>query len=90
MSSTNVEFVTELMEFSAHGALIQAFVLQALQQYAQRVAAMDPQALDTPMVSGHAWHGCAVEVRDKLARRFDPQAVSAPVASPLDTRRSSA
>ena len=90
MSSTNVEFVTELMEFSAHGALIQAFVLQALQQYAQRVAALDPQALDTPMVSGHAWHGCAVEVRDKLARRFEPQAVSSPAASPLDTRRSSA
>lgn len=90
MSSTNVEFVTELMEFSAHGALIQAFVLQALQQYAQRVAALDPQALDTPMVSGHAWHGCAVEVRDKLARRFDPQAVSAPAASALSTRTSSA
>jgi len=70
MPSTNVEFVTEMMEFSAHGALIQAFVMQALEQYAQRVAAMDPEALDTPMVSGHAWHGCAVEVRDKLARRL--------------------
>ncbi len=90
MSSSNVEFVTELMEFSAHGALIQAFVLQALQQYAQRVAALDPQALDTPMVSGHAWHGCALEVRDKLARRFDPQAVSAPTAGALSTRTSSA
>ncbi|PBI87803.1 hypothetical protein BKP43_38690 [Variovorax boronicumulans] len=70
MPSTNVEFVTELMEFSAHGALIQAFVMQALEQYARRVAETDPQALDTPMVSGRAWHGCAVEVRDKLARRL--------------------
>mgnify|MGYP003583987259 CR=1 FL=1 len=70
MPSTNVEFVTELMEFSAHGALIQAFVMQALEQYARRVAETDPQTLDTPMVSGHAWHGCAVEVRDKLARRL--------------------
>jgi hypothetical protein len=68
--STNVELVTELMEFSAHGALIQAFVMQALEQYAGRVAAMTPEALDTPMVSGRAWHGCAVEVRDKLARRL--------------------
>lgn len=68
--STNVEFVTELMEFSAHGALIQAFVLQALDQYAKRVAAMDPQTLDTPLVSDHAWHGCAVELRDKLAKRL--------------------
>ncbi|MFM9925451.1 hypothetical protein VLK31_20850 [Variovorax sp. H27-G14] len=70
MTSTNVEFVTDLMEFSAHGALIQAFVMQALEQYAKRVAAMAPEALDTPMVSGHAWHGCAVEVRDKLAGRL--------------------
>lgn len=68
--STNVEFVVELMEYSTHGALIQAFVMQTLEQYAQRVAAMTPEALDTPMVSGHAWHGCAVEVRDKLSRRL--------------------
>lgn len=70
MPSSNVEFITELMEFSTHGALIQAFVMQALEQYAGRVAAMNPEALDTPMVSGRAWHGCAVEVRDKLARRL--------------------
>jgi len=86
MPSTNVEFVTELMEFSAHGALIQAFVMQALEQYARRVAETDPQALDTPMVSGRAWHGCAVEVRDKLARRLgrnDP----IPPATPLTQGR---
>lgn len=71
MPSTNVEFVTDLMEFSAHGALIQAFVLQALTQYADRVAATDPKALDTSLVSGHAWHGCALEVQRKLKQRFD-------------------
>jgi len=58
------------MEFSAHGALIQAFVLQALEQYAKKVAAATPEALDTALVSGHAWHGCALEVRRKLARRW--------------------
>ena len=68
---TNVEFVVELMEFSAHGALIQAFVLQALTYYAQKVAAADLEALDTGMVSGHAWHGCALEVQRKLKQRFD-------------------
>lgn len=80
MQSTNVEFVTDLMEFSAHGGLIQVFVMRALQQYAMRVAAMTPEALDTSMVSGHAWHGCAVEVRDKLARRLG-RADSAPSAA---------
>ena len=86
MPSTNVEFVTELMEFSAHGALIQAFVMQALEQYARRVAETDPQALDTPMVSGHAWHGCAVEVRDKLARRLGRNDPIPPAASPTQRR----
>ncbi|GER11398.1 hypothetical protein [Variovorax boronicumulans] len=70
-SQTNVEFVVDLMEFSAHGALIQAFVLQALTYYAQKVAAADPEALDTGMVSGHAWHGCAVEIQRKLKQRLD-------------------
>ncbi|GER21375.1 hypothetical protein [Variovorax boronicumulans] len=86
MPPTNVEFVTELMEYSAHGALIQAFVMQALEQYAKRVAEADPAALDTPMVSGRAWHGCAVEVRDRLARRLgrnDP----IPPATPLTQGR---
>lgn len=82
MPSTNVEFVTELMTFSDHGALIQAFVMQALQRYATRVAAMDPEALDTPMVSGRAWHGCAVEVRDKLTRRLGRNEASPPRSSP--------
>lgn len=70
-NQTNVEFVVDLMEFSAHGALIQAFVLQALTQFAQKVAATDPESLDTGLVSGHAWHGCAIEVERKLKQRFD-------------------
>ncbi|MCY1207047.1 hypothetical protein D3C87_358670 [compost metagenome] len=86
MPSTNVEFVTELMEFSAHGALIQAFVMQALEQYARRVAETDPQALDTPMVSGRAWHGCAVEVRDKLARRLGRTNENQPATAPTQER----
>jgi len=67
---TNVEFVTDLMEHSRHGALIQAFVIHAIDQYARRVAAARPEELDTDLVSGHAWHGCAVEVGEKLAQRL--------------------
>jgi hypothetical protein len=67
---TNVEFITDLMEHSRHGALIQAFVIHAIHQYAQRVAAARPEDLYTGLVSGHAWHGCAAEVREKLAQRL--------------------
>lgn len=77
---TNVEFVVELMEYSAHGALIQAFVLEAIGRYARTVASRTPQELDTPLVSGRAWHGCAVEICEKLARWLDSDAAGANTA----------
>ncbi|CAN7595258.1 hypothetical protein [Variovorax paradoxus] len=87
---TNAEFVTDLMQFSAHGALIQAFVLQALDAYSQRVAATTPEALDTPFVSGHAWHGCALEVRRKLAHRLGEEGAGVPELASEDSSESSA
>ncbi len=63
---TNVEFVVDLMEHSQHGALIQAFVLHAIQAYAKSVAKKFPPELDTPLLAGAAWHGCAVELCSKL------------------------
>lgn len=67
---SNVDFVVDLMDHSAHGALIQAFVLQALERYARSVAASTPEMLDTELVSGRAWHGCALEVLRKLAHHL--------------------
>lgn len=69
---SNVDFLVELMTVSAHGALIQVFVFQALAQYAQRVAVCEPQTLETVFVSGAAWQGCALEVQRKLAERLGP------------------
>jgi len=66
---TNTEFVTELMEYSRCGPLIQVFVIQALAQFSKQVASSTPEALDTPMVSGATWHRCAVEIREKLNAR---------------------
>lgn len=67
---TNVESIVDLLEHSRHCALIQAFVIHAIDQYARKVAAAKPDYLDTGLVSGHAWHGCTVEVREKLAQRL--------------------
>jgi len=66
--ATNVEFVISLMEHSHHGALIQAFVLQAIQTYAVSVSRRAPEELETPLIVGEAWHGCALEVLAKLDR----------------------
>ncbi|ATA53137.1 hypothetical protein CKY39_07875 [Variovorax boronicumulans] len=82
---TNVEFVVDLMEYSAYGALIQAFVIHALDRYARRVAAATPEELDTGLVSGRAWHGCAVEVQRKLAQRLGEEDVGRPGASSAES-----
>ncbi len=63
---TNTEFVTDLMEFSRCGPLIQAFVITALREFSRQVAQSTPEALDTPLVSGAAWHKCALELQEKL------------------------
>jgi hypothetical protein len=68
---TNTQMLMHLMEHAKTGPLIQAFILHGLEQYAKRVAAKTPAELDNPMIAGHAWHACAVEVRDTIARHLD-------------------
>lgn len=63
---TNVQLIERLMNFSRHGALMQAFVLEALGRYAKACAAADPREFDTPLLNGAAWHGCAVEASEAL------------------------
>lgn len=67
---TNVQFVKQIMEFSRHGALKQVFVMQALEQFALSVASKTPEQLDTPMVAGAAWHGCATELLRELSEHY--------------------
>lgn len=67
---TNVELVTEAMEFSRYGALAQAFVIEALRRYAAKVAVADPKDLDSPGLNGCAWVGTAQEINAKLAKQY--------------------
>jgi len=67
---TNVEFVADIMEFSRYGALAQAFVIDALQRHAERIAAANPKDLDSPGLCGNAWVGVAREIRTKLAIKY--------------------
>lgn len=62
---TNEDLVRDLMNYSPYGALNQAFIVQAIMTFAEQVARQTPESLDTNMVSGKAWHGCAI---DTLAR----------------------
>ncbi|KVH79418.1 hypothetical protein WJ42_06060 [Burkholderia cepacia] len=68
---TNLECLTEIMTFSRYGALAQAFVMDALSQYAERVATTPPDQLQVnPMISARAWQGVALEIHTKLDAHF--------------------
>ena len=68
---TNTKFITDLMEGpSPTGALVQAFVLEALGDYCRRVEATGPQPFDSPLLNGEAWVKTAAHVREKLDQHF--------------------
>jgi len=71
-SMTNVDYLTELLEFSRFGALAQAFVIEAVHRYAAKVAAADPKDLESPGLSGAAWVGVAKEIDTKLVDKYGP------------------
>jgi hypothetical protein len=68
---TNVEFVTNLMEFSRHGALAQIFVIDAILKWSEIVAQHDPAEINMGggFVSAEAWVGVAKEIKAKIEER---------------------
>lgn len=64
----NIEFVTDLMDYSKSGALIQAFVITALEKYSQQVLA-DDSTWPVTLISQSVWKDMAQEVIDKINAR---------------------
>jgi hypothetical protein len=67
---TNTEVIFQLMNYSKHGAMMQGFVMQALEQYARSVASSEKPEDWPDMLSWDAWHGCAEEVVQELDKHF--------------------
>jgi hypothetical protein len=65
----NIQFVTELMNYSKSGALIQAFVIAALEKYSQQVLADTSVWPANSLINQEAWGRCAQEVIDKIEAR---------------------
>ena len=61
----NEDFVRDLMNYSPRGALCQAFIMHAIQRYAQQVAVADPKDYDSGFVNGQAWVDVAKDVEAK-------------------------
>ena len=69
---TNEEFLEELMMFSEHGALIRIFIIEAIRNYAEEVAANPvPKEDGNSFISQIAWHGCATEILARMKENYE-------------------
>ena len=57
---TNIELVTDMMNFSKAGGLKQAFILEAIRIYSEQTLAAEPW-VNTTFISQEAWQQCAKE-----------------------------
>lgn len=68
---TNVEFITNLMEFSKYGGLALIFVIDALDKHAHAVANVSPEVFEkmAHFINPQAWQGVAREIAEKIDNR---------------------
>ncbi len=66
---SNTEFISDLMNYSQQGALIQPFVIEGIYQYAKQI--LEKPLFDNDFISSAAWTACAEEVLDKLKQRLE-------------------
>lgn len=68
---TNEDMVLDIMRHSQYGAMAQLFVIDALSKWSEKIAELDPVTVDTGLISGAAWVGVAIEIRDKLNSHYN-------------------
>lgn len=65
---TNFEFVTDLMDFSNQGALMHAFVIEAIGKYSELTLADGPWP-ENSFINQDAWKACATEALKAIKER---------------------
>jgi hypothetical protein len=70
MTKDNVKFIRDLMTFSKHGALTQAFIVEAIMRYAEQVSKAPADESDTALISGRAWKGVAEDIYKQMTERY--------------------
>ncbi|AXW61567.1 hypothetical protein CJO94_05960 [Ralstonia solanacearum] len=75
---TNIDFVSELMDFSCFGPLAQMFVIDALSKWSDKIAETPIKELckafeGNPLIGAEAWQGVAREIKEKLDAHFVQQ-----------------
>ena len=71
LKQNNIEFITHLMDFGCPtGALIQPYVMAALEDYSARVIAAKSPETENGFVSEAAWRRTAEHVKEQLDARY--------------------
>lgn len=58
---TNIQFITDLMSHSQQGALMQAYLIEAIHAYSKQTKVAPPWSTDNTFISEAAWRACADE-----------------------------
>lgn len=71
--TSNVDFVTYIMNHSRHGGLKQAFIIEAIRFYSMRVMETPlPESIpDDMVINPRVWHAIAVEVQTEYSKRYN-------------------
>lgn len=67
---TNTDMMFELMTFARSGAMMQAFVMTAIEKYAEQCIKAGPRVFDSPMLAGEAWLDAAFEAKEAIKKHF--------------------
>ena len=65
---TNIQLVTELMTHSPQGVLMQAFIIEAIANYAKQTKVSPPWS-NQNFISEASWRACADEALDAITNR---------------------
>ena len=66
---TNIQLVTDLMTHSKQGVLMQAFIIEAVSNYANQTKVAPPWSTDNTFISEAAWRACADEALEAINNR---------------------
>ena len=64
--TTNEDLVVDMMTYSKHGALIQAFIMTAITHYADAVIAAPEAELKGQLIAASTWKSMAAEVKERV------------------------
>jgi hypothetical protein len=66
---TNIQFITDLMSHSQQGALMQAYLIEAIHAYSKQTKVAPPWSTDNTFISEAAWRACADEAMEAINNR---------------------